>query len=86
MDSGFDDKTTKKCGSGGEEKRKNDEFRRGIAREGLFLPVARKEEGNWGLLTKIRALDRGWLRLGELRLEVGDQSMRTSLRQTVIRN
>jgi hypothetical protein len=52
--SGFDDKTTKKGGSGGDEKtkkRKNDEFRRGIARESLFLPVARKEEGNRGLFT-----------------------------------
>ena len=51
MVSGFDDKTTKKVGSGGDEKEKNDEFRSGIARESLFLPVARKEEGNRGLFT-----------------------------------
>jgi hypothetical protein len=49
--SGFDDKKTKKGGSGGDEKTKNDEFPRGIAPESLSLPVARKEEGNRGLFT-----------------------------------
>ena len=76
----------KRVALGATKKEKNDEFRSGIARESLFLPVARKEEGNRGLLTKIRALDRGWLRLGELRLEVGDQKYQDVTPSTVIRN
>ena len=35
-------------------------FVKNVARESLFLPVARTEGGERSLLTKIRALDRGW--------------------------
>ncbi len=56
-------------------------------RPGEFVSSCCKNgRGERSLLTKIRALDRGWLRLGELRLDVGDQSIRTSRLQTVIRN
>ena len=90
MVSGFDDKTTKKGGSGGDEKTKKRRISKGY-RPGEFVSSCckkgRGESGSIYVLLTVRPLDRGFgLRLGELRLEVGDQKYQDVTPSTVIRN